>query len=79
LKYEEKTHIWAAGTLLERTSKTCRDHAHSILLAATACPVFFSPHRFRLPRLTYAMAAARSFYIPENLQPVIPENSQPVK
>src|SRR5262249_3257648 len=27
LKYKEKTRSWAAGTLLERTSKTCRDHA----------------------------------------------------
>jgi hypothetical protein len=70
LKYEEKTHIWAAGTLLERTSTTGRDHAPFILLAATACPVFFSPHHFRLPRLMYVMATARSFYISENSQPV---------
>jgi hypothetical protein len=51
-------------------SKTCRDHASSILLAATASPVFFSPYRIRLPRLIYAIATARSFCIPENSQPV---------
>src|SRR5215467_13889502 len=70
LKYKEKTRSWAAGTLLERTSKTCRDHAYSIVLATTVCPVCFSPHRLRLPRLTYAMATVRSFSMPENSQPV---------
>jgi hypothetical protein len=69
LKYHEQTRIWATSLLLAHTSKTCCAHAPSILPAATACHVFFSPHRFRLPRLTYAMATARSFYIPENLQP----------
>ena len=40
----------AAGTSLERTSTTCPDHAPSSLHTATACHVFFSLHRFRLPR-----------------------------
>jgi hypothetical protein len=66
-------HTYAARTSLEYTSKTCSDHAPSILLAATASPVFFLPHRIRLPHLMYAIAAARSFCIPENLQPVIVE------
>src|SRR5262249_38908976 len=68
LKYKEKTRSWAAGTLLERTSKTCRDHAYSIVLATTVCPVFLSPHRLCLLRLTYAMATVRSFSMPENFQ-----------
>src|SRR4029450_3395590 len=77
LQYEAKPHILTAGTSLERTRKTCRDHAPSILHVATACQVFFSPHRFRLPRLQYAMATARSFCIPENSQPVISEWNDP--
>src|SRR5262245_14797935 len=70
LKYQEKTRISVAGTPLECMSKTCRDHAPSILLAAAASPVFFSPHRIRLPHLMHAIVTARSFGIPENSQPL---------
>jgi len=59
VQYRAKPHVEATGTSLERTSTTCRDQAPSIIHAATACQVFFSPHRFHLPRLTDAMTTAR--------------------
>jgi hypothetical protein len=70
LKYEGKTYAEAAGPPLERMSKTCSAHAPFILHAATACHVFFSPHRIRLPRVTCVMATVRSFCIPKNSQQV---------
>jgi hypothetical protein len=60
LHSEEKTHVSAAGTPLERTRQTGRAHGSAILHAATAGQVLFSPHCCRLPRLLYAMATVSS-------------------
>jgi len=34
-------HAYAASLPMERTRKRCRDPAHCVLRAATACPAFF--------------------------------------
>ena len=41
LKCEEETHISAARTSLECTSKTGDNHAHSVPYAVSVCRVFF--------------------------------------
>jgi len=41
LKHEEKMHVYAARTSLGCASKTCSDHAHVNLHAASACHVCF--------------------------------------
>src|SRR5712691_10649192 len=71
LKREEKMHAYAARTAMGCTSKTCGDHAHAILHAASACRVFFCRHHHhtRLPLLASTMAQVSSVCTPENSQP----------
>src|SRR5712691_3800547 len=62
-------HAYAARTARGCTSKTCGDHAHAILHAASACRVFFCRHHTRLPLLASTMAKVSSVCTPENSQP----------
>src|SRR5262245_32616271 len=62
-------HICTARTALGCTSKTCRDHAHAILPATSACRLFFSRHHTRLPLLASTMAKGSGVGTPENSQP----------
>src|SRR5712691_11694211 len=49
LKYRDKTHICASREPIERTSKTCGDHAHSVLRSSPAGYAFFWRHQSRMP------------------------------
>jgi hypothetical protein len=71
LKYEEKTHICASSSPIERTSKTCGDYAHSVLRSSTACHAFFWLHQSHMPVLACTMTKARSVCTTENSQPVL--------
>ena len=62
-------HAYAARTSLECTSKTCSDHASSILHAAAACRAFVCRHHTRLSLLASPMAKVGSVYTPGNSQP----------
>ena len=69
-KYEEKTHTCAVNTHMEHTGNKCCLHAHSHSTSVKACHAFFSPHYPRMQLLADSMTKARSFYAPENSQPV---------
>src|SRR5262245_56655068 len=71
MKHEQKMHVCTARTSLGCTSKTCSDHAHSILPAASACRVFFLRPHTALPLLAYPMAKVSSLRPPENSPPAL--------